>query len=92
MSSEFQPQQTASGDGAPENQEETRREACKPPFHVIRIPDKKERVRAVEALLEVNEAYVRTAGNLYGLSTKQVKALQANGITFEWAAEPPRHA
>jgi hypothetical protein len=91
MSSEVQPQQTASGNGAPNNQEEASQGFTRPSLHVIRIPDKTERVRAIGALLEVNDVWVSTAGNLYGLNTRQVKALQAKGIAFEWVSKTAPH-
>jgi hypothetical protein len=91
MSFDPRPQETASGNGSQNSQaagEGTRR----PDLYVIRIPDEKERVRAMGALLDVNEPWVSTVGNLYGLNGRHMKALQARGIAFEWVSKPPAHA
>jgi hypothetical protein len=59
---------------------------------MVRIPERKERERAFEVLLDVDEAWVSIPGNLYGLSSRQVKALQDGGIAFEWVSKAPPHA
>src|SRR5262249_9256890 len=92
MSSDPQPQKPSSGNGAPDGRGTAAKDGWESSLHVVRIPDHEERVRAMGALREVNEVWVSTAGNLYGLNTRQVKALQAKGVVFEWVSKTAFHA
>ena len=60
-------------------------------MRVIRIPDRAQRERAFQALLGTGESWVSASGNVMGLSSRQVKALQAMGIAFEWVSKAAPH-
>jgi hypothetical protein len=76
---------------AQEHREETAPTGVIVPIHLIRIPERKERVRAMEALVTSGEAWVSVPGNLFCLTSKQLKAVQAKGIAFEWVSKPVSH-
>jgi hypothetical protein len=56
-------------------------------IHLIRIPDREARIPAFQTLVDLEEMWVRLRGNLFGVSTKQVEALEKNGIDFEWVSK-----
>jgi hypothetical protein len=88
-------QQTAKPGGKPSARGRNREELANGPLvdsiHLIRIPERQQRERAIEALLTTGEGWVSAPGNVFGLSSRQVKALEAAGVTFEWLSKAPAH-
>ncbi len=58
---------------------------------MIRFPRKEDRLRALEAFLEVREAYVVFADRVLGVTEEHVKALKqaVPPIDFEYVSKPP---
>jgi hypothetical protein len=59
---------------------------------MLRIPDQESRQRATRVLIATNESWARADGNLFGVSTRQVEALEAEAIAFEWVSKAPSDA
>ena len=60
-------------------------------IHLIRIPDRGQGERAFQALLTTGESWVNAPDNVMGLTTRQVRALEAAGVVFEWVSKAPPH-
>jgi len=60
-------------------------------IHLIKIPDKKDRVRAIGALSEVQIAYVRRPDNIYGVADEHINALRKHDIPFQFISKEPAH-
>jgi hypothetical protein len=60
-----------------------------PSIHLIRIPEVEHRRRAIGILIATEEAWVRLPGNLIGVSTRQVAALEIQHISFDWVSQAP---
>lgn len=54
-----------------------------PSIHLIKIPERDARVRALRVLIALEEGFVRMHDYYYGLSSRQVAGLEAEGIPFE---------
>jgi hypothetical protein len=52
-------------------------------IHFIRIPDREARKQAIKAFMGVRENWVCFPGNLYGLTTEHVQALERDQVPFE---------
>jgi hypothetical protein len=58
-------------------------------IHILHIPEKQARERAMKAFLGVRETWVSMRGNLFGVTTEHVQALEKEHIPFEYASKPP---
>ena len=58
-----------------------------PSIHLIKIPEKGARMRALQVLIALQEGWVSMEGDHFGLSTRQVAGLEAEGIPFERASK-----
>jgi hypothetical protein len=60
---------------------------------MIRIADRRDQVRALEAFLAVPASWICLPGNLYGLSDAHVKALEqaTRKINFQYVSKPPQN-
>jgi hypothetical protein len=85
-------EQPSADQKAQEHRDGTTPTGVLPPIHLIRIPERKERVRAMEALVASGEAWVRVPGNVFGLTHRQLQAVQAKGVAFEWVSQAPSDA
>jgi hypothetical protein len=56
-------------------------------IHLIRIPDKDARVRAIQAFLDVHEMWMSFPGDLFGVSGEHLAALTKSSIPFEDASK-----
>lgn len=52
-------------------------------IHLIRIPDKDARARAIQAFLDVREMWMSFPGELFGVSSEHVAALTRSKVPFE---------
>ena len=61
--------------------------------HVIRIADRHDQVRALEAFLSVPTSWLSLPGNLYGLSDAHVKVLEqaVPKINFQYVSKAPQN-
>ncbi|MCI0461131.1 MAG: hypothetical protein L0Z62_29635 [Gemmataceae bacterium] len=84
--------QPAAAQAAQEHGEATTPTGVIAPIHLIRIPERTERVRAMEALVTSGETWVRVPGNVFCLTSRQLQAVQAKDIAFEWVSKAPSHA
>ena len=62
-------------------------------IHLIRIPDREARKRALKAFLDVRDAWMAFPDNLFGVCSEHVDALIKAQIPFEAVAgsASPRH-
>jgi hypothetical protein len=60
-------------------------------IHLIRFKDRKARLRAIEAFLEVPETRVMFPESVLGVTDKHIQALQqaVPPINFEYVSQPP---
>jgi hypothetical protein len=60
-------------------------------IHLIRFKDRKSRLRAIEAFLEVRQARVMFPERVMGVTDEHIKALQqaVPPIDFEYVSQPP---
>lgn len=61
-------------------------------IHLVRLADVEARKRAFHALIATGESWVRLPGNVLGISTRQVEALQKEHVPFDWVSKAPSHA
>jgi hypothetical protein len=63
-------------------------------IHLIRIPDKDARKRAIKAFLDIRDTWVSFPGNLLGVSSDHLEALKKSQIPFEdaYCSGPNGHA
>jgi hypothetical protein len=59
---------------------------------MLRIPNLQDRQRATRILIDTNESWARAEGNLFGVSTRQLEALESQAIAFEWVSKAPSNA
>jgi hypothetical protein len=52
-------------------------------IHLIRIPDREARKRAIQAFLDVREAWMGFPDDLFGVCSEHVEALRRAQIPFE---------
>lgn len=62
-----------------------------PSIHLIRIPDREARKRAINAFLDVRESWMSFPGDLFGLSSAHVEALKTAKVPFEEASASQRN-
>jgi hypothetical protein len=65
---------------------------AKPSIHLIRIAAREARERAFRTLLDTDEMWVRFPGDVMGVSSRQVEALQKHCIPFDWVSKTPADA
>ncbi|MCI0380161.1 MAG: hypothetical protein L0215_21465 [Gemmataceae bacterium] len=51
-------------------------------IHLLHIPDREARKRALQVLIDTNEMWLSLIGDKYGLSTAQVDALRRAKVPF----------
>jgi uncharacterized protein (DUF433 family) len=56
-------------------------------IHLIHIPDREARIRAIKAFLDVREAWMCFPDNLFGLCSEHLAALTRSQIPFEDACQ-----
>ncbi len=57
-------------------------------LHVIRIPDREARARAIKALMEVPFGYRCLPNNIFGILTAHLDALKKEQIPYEDLSRP----
>ena len=57
-------------------------------IHVIRIPDREARKRAIKALMEVPFGYQCLPDNIFGIFTAHLDALKGQQIPYEDLSRP----
>jgi len=60
-------------------------------IHLIHIPDRNARGRAIWAFLDVREAWMSFRGNVLGVTTEHVQALEKKQIPFQYLSKPPEN-
>ena len=58
-------------------------------IHLIRIPDKEARIRAIDALCDVPVTRVRLPGDIMGVTDEHIAALKKAQIPFEYVSQEP---
>jgi hypothetical protein len=57
--------------------------------HLIRIPDEKDRIRAIGPLSEVQITRVRLPGDIFGVTDEHIEALKKANIPFQYVSKEP---
>jgi hypothetical protein len=57
--------------------------------HLIRIGEKKERVKAIRAFRRVRLPYIRFPGHVMGLMDEHIRALKMDKVSFEYISKAP---
>jgi hypothetical protein len=60
-------------------------------IHLIRIPDREARKRALQAFVGVRDAWMGFPDNLFGVCSEHVEALKQSQIPFENVAGSERN-
>jgi hypothetical protein len=69
----------------------TRKEIMMGSIHLIRIPDKASRIRAIAVFEKVPLARVRLPGDVMGVTDEHIAALKLADVPFEYVSKEPVH-
>jgi hypothetical protein len=58
-------------------------------IHLIRIPDKQSRIRAIAAFENVPITRVRLPGDIMGVTDEHIAALKQANVPFEYVSKEP---
>lgn len=65
------------------------KEAFMGSIHLIRIPQREDRIKAIRVWRQVNKTRVRLPDDVMGVEDEHVQALRRAGIPFEFLSKEP---